>query len=235
MKKILVKQKLRYLFRQCSPYPVALFLVLVLNTTLWATPPIVPDLIPGTVIAVEDKQIVVHFKSKLKPEIGDFVHFPRKTSKSAYSNVRIGRVKLVGLDTVTVKPSLGAQKPEIGMEVVIETFSQSEKLRNKTRTYFDNKLGILLHSIDPMLRASLRIPNGISGLLVYRVNPGSLAERSGVQAGDVLVSFNGTAIRGPASSFKHYTKAVPPDRSVKLVVLRMREGKQIKLTVNLNP
>ena len=149
-----------------------------------------------------------------------------------YSNIHIGRVKLVGLDTVTAKLDLAAKKPEIGMEVVIERLSQFERRRGKTITYFDNKLGILLHSIDPMLRASLRIPNGISGLLVYWVKPGSLAERSGVRASDVLVSFNGTPIRGPASSFKHYIKAVPPDRSVELVVLR--KGIQIKLTINLN-
>ena len=233
MKIVLVEKKVRYLFSHFSPYTVTLFLVLLLNTTLWATPPsVVPELISGTVIAVEDKQIVVHFESKLKPEIGDYVFFRLEKSKYVYSNIHIGRVKLVGLDTVTAKLDLAAKKPEIGMEVVIERLSQSERRRAKTITYFDNKLGILLHSIDPMLRASLRIPNGISGLLVYWVKPGSLAERSGVQASDVLVSFNGTQIRGPASSFKHYTKAVPPDRSVELVVLR--KGKQIKLTVNLN-
>ena len=235
MKKILVEQKMRYFFRHFSPSTVTLFLVLLLNTTLWATPPVAPRFIPGTVIAVEDKQIVVHFKSKLKPGIGDYVLFRHKKSKHAYSNIRIGRVKLVGLDTVRIEPDLATKKPEIGMEVVIETYSQSEseRRRAKTITYFDDKLGMLLHSIDPMLRATLRIPNGISGLLVYSVSPGSLAERSGVQAGDVLVSFDGTPIRGPASSFKHYTKAVLPGTSIELVVLR--KGKQIKLTIDLNP
>ena len=233
MKKVLVAQKMSYFFRHFSPYAVTPFLVLILNTILRATPPVSPEFIPGTVISVEDKQIVVHFKSKLKPGTGDYVLFRHKKSKHAYSNIPIGRVKLVGLDTVKIEPDLATKKPEIGMEVVIETLSQSERRRAKTIAYFDNKLGILLHSIGPMLRASLRIPNGISGLLVYRVKPGSLAERSGVQASDVLASFDGTPIRGPASSFKHYAKAMPPDSSIELVVLK--KGKQIKLTVNLNP
>ena len=232
MKKVLMERKMRCFFRYFSPYTVTLFLVLLFNTTLWATPPVIPEFIPGTIIAVENEQIVVHFKSKLKPRIGDYVLFRHKKSKYAYSNISIGRVELVGLDTVTAKPDLAAKKPEIGMAVVIETLSQSDRRRAKTITYFDDKLGMLLHSIDPMLRGSLRMPNEISGLLVYLVTPGSLAERSGVQAGDVLVSFNGTPIRGPASSFEHYTKALPSDRSIELVVLR--KNKQVKLIVNLN-
>ena len=171
MKKILLGQKMCYFFRHFSPYTVTLFLVLLLNTTLWATPPVSPKFIPGTVIAVEDKEIVVRFKSKLKPGVGDYVLFRQKESKHAYSNILIGRVKFVGLDTVKIEPDLATKKPKIGMEVVIETYAQSEseRRRAKTITYFDDKLGMLLHSIDPMLRGSLRIPNGISGLLVMKI------------------------------------------------------------------
>jgi serine protease Do len=55
-------------------------------------------------------------------------------------------------------------------------------------------LGVDVQGITPTLAAALRLPTD-SGVIVAGVAPGSPAEKGELQAGDVLLSFNGTAVQ----------------------------------------
>jgi S1-C subfamily serine protease len=73
-----------------------------------------------------------------------------------------------------------------------------------------------------------------TGAKVQQVSPGGPAEQAGIRAGDVIVSINGTAVKGEASrEVVRLLRAVPPDTKVKVRV--MREGKPRDFDVVARP
>jgi len=54
--------------------------------------------------------------------------------------------------------------------------------------------GVSLAVLSPDLRTSLRIPANINGIVLLSVMPGGLADRSGLQSGDVITGIDNTPI-----------------------------------------
>ena len=93
------------------------------------------------------------------------------------------------------------------------------------------RLGIDAEDLSGQLGAFFGAPDG-EGILVRDVNSGSPAERAGVKAGDVIISFNGGRIRSVGElREKLSAKREDKDRTVKLGVLRNKN--EVSLTVEL--
>jgi len=58
-------------------------------------------------------------------------------------------------------------------------------------------VGMSLEPLTPDTRSQLNIAPGIGGVLVGQVTPGSNADESGVQAGDIIERVSGNAVRTP--------------------------------------
>jgi len=56
------------------------------------------------------------------------------------------------------------------------------------------KLGVQLSDATPDLRSQFHIPADVNGAVVLGVGPGSVADRLGVQPGDLITKFDGKSV-----------------------------------------
>jgi len=82
-------------------------------------------------------------------------------------------------------------------------------------------LGVAVAPINDETRARFDLPESVTGALVAKVQPGSPADRAGVQPGDVIRQVNGMPVKSPQALAKA-VKANPD----KLVLLVHRDGNQ---------
>ncbi|MGA2810933.1 MAG: PDZ domain-containing protein [Candidatus Acidiferrum sp.] len=95
------------------------------------------------------------------------------------------------------------------------------------------RLGIDAEDLSGQLGSFFGAPEG-EGILVREVSSGSLAEKAGLKAGDVIVSFNGERLRSVGDlRAKLSTGGSDKTSSVKLGVIRNRS--EISLNVDLPP
>jgi serine protease Do len=91
------------------------------------------------------------------------------------------------------------------------------------------RLGIDAEDISGQLGSYFGAPEG-EGVLVRNVNAGSVAEKAGVKAGDVITKFNGDRIRS-LGDLREKLAANTDDKAAKLSVLRNKS--EVTLTVDL--
>jgi serine protease Do len=91
------------------------------------------------------------------------------------------------------------------------------------------RLGIDAEDINGQLGSYFGAPDG-EGVLVRSVNAGSVAEKAGMKAGDVITKFNGDRIRS-LGDLREKLAAKNDGKSVHLAVLRNKN--EITLTVDL--
>jgi len=88
-------------------------------------------------------------------------------------------------------------------------------------------LGILAGSVPPALRSQLNLGDG-EGLLVHHVQPGSLAEKSGLKAHDILLRLNRQPIQDLATFRSDVARALSGD-AFTLDVLRGGKPQSIEI------
>jgi serine protease Do len=91
------------------------------------------------------------------------------------------------------------------------------------------RLGIDAEDISGQLGSFFGAPDG-EGILVRDVNSGSLAEKAGVKAGDVITSLNGDRIRGVAE-LRSKLAAAGEGKTVKLGILRNKSSLTLDLEI----
>src|SRR5579859_1769857 len=91
------------------------------------------------------------------------------------------------------------------------------------------RLGIDAEDLRGQLGAFFGVPEG-EGILVRNLNADSPAEKAGVKAGDVIITFNGERIR-TAGELREKLAGIEGGKSVTLGVLRNKS--EVKLTVEL--
>jgi S1-C subfamily serine protease len=104
-------------------------------------------------------------------------------------------------------------------------------------------LGIAGITVDQAIAREMKLPNGQQGVLVEQVEPGSLADTAGLQAGSKSVTINGqeivvggdliTAVNGQSVASIEELKAslaqLPADHELSLTILR--NGQEMQVTV----
>jgi serine protease Do len=91
------------------------------------------------------------------------------------------------------------------------------------------RLGIDAEDISGQLGSYFGVPEG-EGVLVRNVNAGSVAEKAGVKAGDVITKFNGDRIRS-LGDLREKLAAKTDEKPAKLTVLRNKS--EVTLTAEL--
>jgi serine protease Do len=84
-------------------------------------------------------------------------------------------------------------------------------------------------SLEDLPAADLK-PGAPAGARVLRVMPGSPADKAGLETGDVIVKFDGEAVRG-AAHLSRLVKETPPGRDVEVEVTRAGARKALHVTV----
>lgn len=135
--------------------------------------------------------------------------------------------EVVGINTAISSTSGGYQGVGFAVPVNLARWVGDELMKNGTvRRAF---LGVGIQSIDSTLSNQLGL-NTVEGALVTEVRPGTPAAKSGLQSGDVILEFDGLAIRKPGDLQGQVERASLTD-SHKLVVAR--GGKQLTFDVRV--
>jgi serine protease Do len=88
-------------------------------------------------------------------------------------------------------------------------------------------LGVAIQNLTEEMASSFSFSE-TEGALVGQVQPGSPADKAGMNQGDIVVSFNGEKIKD-VNHLRNLVASTPPGSSIPVTVFR--EGKQVKLTV----
>ena len=94
-------------------------------------------------------------------------------------------------------------------------------------------LGVLIQEVDRDLAESFGLDQP-KGALVSQVLEGSPAEAAGIQAGDIIVSFNGETIYR-SSELPRWVGRVKPETDASMVVIRDGKEKELDVTIGLLP
>lgn len=94
------------------------------------------------------------------------------------------------------------------------------------------KVGLSLEPLTPDVRDQLNLPASSSGVLVGEVSPGSPAEESGIQAGDVIVRVANSEVRTP-DQVANAIHAAQQQKKQALSLLVMRDGRTSYLGLQL--
>ena len=136
--------------------------------------------------------------------------------------------QLVGINSQIVSTSQG----NIGIGFAIPANMARHvmhALRTEGRVH-RGQLGVTVEPVTSDLAESLGLAS-VSGAVVNRVQRGSAAERGGLKAGDVILSFNGKPVEDFNALRNRVAESVPGS-SASLVVVR--DGKERSLTVHLD-
>ncbi|MFI4938739.1 MAG: DegQ family serine endoprotease [Burkholderiales bacterium] len=91
------------------------------------------------------------------------------------------------------------------------------------------RIGVQIQDVTKEVADSLNLPKA-HGALVGRVEPGSPAEKGGVEAGDIIVKFNGTAIEA-SSDLRRLAGSTKPGTRITLTVWRKGTNRDIVVTL----
>ena len=109
------------------------------------------------------------------------------------------------------------------------------------------RLGILGVTVDSAIAQAMNLPDGTQGVLIEQVQPGSLADTAGLQAGSKTVTINGqdiviagdiiTEVNGQSvasvDELRAALEGLPSDHEVTLTILRDGKESQIKVQPGL--
>src|SRR5688572_22348127 len=134
---------------------------------------------------------------------------------------------LIGINSQILSPSGGS----IGIGFAIPSnmarnvLDQLVKHGKVTR----GQLGVVVQPVTEDIAASLKL-NDAKGVIVSQVQPGSAAERAGLNRGDVILALNGNVVADP-NSFRNEIAGTPPGRTVTLRIWRDGSAQELRPTL----
>jgi len=132
--------------------------------------------------------------------------------------------EVIGINTFIVSPAVSEGLGfAIPINIAKQVFSQLKEKGKVIRGY----LGVYLQPMDEELANSFGLKE-VKGALVSKVNPGSPAEKAGIQEGDVILRFDGSDIKD-AQDLQMKVAGTPVGKKVSIVV--WRDKKEITLSL----
>lgn len=113
----------------------------------------------------------------------------------------------------------------IPIEVALDVSKQLRETGKVTR----GRLGVQIQALTPELAKSFKLEN-TNGVLVASVEPGSPAEKAGLQSGDVIIAFEGKPVQS-ANELPRAVAATKPGAAVTLDIWRNGAKRQVKATL----
>ncbi|MBI2566732.1 MAG: DegQ family serine endoprotease [Candidatus Schekmanbacteria bacterium] len=139
--------------------------------------------------------------------------------------------KVVGINTAIY--SRTGQSAGIGFAIPINMAGNIISQLKKTGKVVRGWLGVEIQEVGADIASALGLPSA-EGALVVRVTDDSPAAKSGLQAKDVIVGFDGKAVSSH-DALPSMVAALPPGAKVKVDVVREGQKKQFNLVLGVLP
>jgi serine protease Do len=138
---------------------------------------------------------------------------------------------VIGVNTAIFSPSGGSVGIAFAIpaDTVKKVVAQLKDKGSVTRGW----IGVQIQSVTPEIADSLGLKS-VQGALVAEPQSGGPAATAGIEAGDVITSVNGAAIKDARELARHIG-GLPPGTSVKLAILRKGAEKSVTLTLGQLP
>ena len=139
--------------------------------------------------------------------------------------------EVIGINTMIISPS-GASAGvgfAVPSSVVQDIVSEIERDGRVTRGW----LGVGIQNVTPAIAEAINMPDeDLHGALVSSVQPGSPADRAGIEVGDIVMEFNGERV-DDIRALSNSVKKTTPGADVSLRVLRAGESVTLQGTVDI--
>ncbi len=143
---------------------------------------------------------------------------------------------MVASTAVNTKVSVGILRDgkEQELKVTIAELQDQAKENDTTveKAEKPDEIGLRVAELTAALLQALKLPSDTTGVLVETIEPGSLAESTGFQRGDIVLEIDGKSIKNRASYLEMLGSVLASDKPV-LVLLRRTEGTRF-LTLKKN-
>ncbi|HEY1661912.1 MAG TPA: DegQ family serine endoprotease [Verrucomicrobiae bacterium] len=140
--------------------------------------------------------------------------------------------RLIGINTAIESGSGGNEGVGFAVPVNMARYVMESLLRNGGKIEH-GYLGTILKDITPDFAAELNLPNQ-NGALVDDVFDNSPAQKGGIQAGDVITSFNGKAI-DDTHSLQLMVSQCPPGTTASIQLIRKGATQTVTVTLGQLP
>ena len=137
------------------------------------------------------------------------------------------RGEVVGINSQIYSRSGGYMGISFAVPIA-EAIRVSEQLKTIGRVV-RGRIGVQIGEVTKEVAESLGLPRA-QGALVARVEPGSPAEKAGVEAGDIITHFNGTTIEKSGDLPRLVGNTKPGSKST-LTILRKGAKRDLQVTV----
>lgn len=139
------------------------------------------------------------------------------------------RGELIGVNTAILAPTgvnvgIGFAIPSNMVRQLLEQLLRFGEVRR-------GRLGVSVQDLNPELAQAFGMQLN-QGAVITQVQPGSAAQRAGLQPGDVVVAIDDKPIQG-SNELRNAIGLLPIGREVKLDVLR--EGRELSLNATVSP
>ncbi|HLF65964.1 MAG TPA: PDZ domain-containing protein [Saprospiraceae bacterium] len=171
---------------------------------------------------VANMESLVNAISSHKPGDAVRVHYRRDGSSATVSATLSEREEPISSDVFEWDEHIQDMKKH---EEEMKQHEKDMQLHEKMMKEHEAKLKAVKEKDKPRFGVSIDDVEEGPGVLVTKVYEGSLAEKTGLQKGDIITSFNGIEVNSPDELIEA-VKAVPVDDKVK--VNFVRDGKKMK-------
>ncbi len=135
--------------------------------------------------------------------------------------------EVIGVNSAIISPSGGSIG--IGFAIPANTARRVVRQLEKFGEVKRGWLGIRIQTVSEEIAHSLGLDEP-TGALIANVTPGGPADKAGIRAGDVVLSFNGVAVKTMRQLPKVVSK-MPINKDVSVII--SRKGEQKKMTVRV--
>ncbi len=135
--------------------------------------------------------------------------------------------RLIGINTAILSRSGGSQG--IGFAIPLNMVKRIMRPLLKDGKVSRGFLGVMIQNVTPELKEAFDLPDR-KGALVSGVTPDSAAAKAGIEKGDLIVAFNGKAVKD-VRHLRFLVAGTPPSKTATVTV--WRDGKRRELKVKL--
>ena len=143
------------------------------------------------------------------------------------------RGEIIGINTAIGNYSGSGTWQGVGFAVPANIARRSLEGILKTGHVARGYLGVVIDPLTPELAEQFGVP-GQTGAVIREITPGSPAQKAGLQPGDVLIGFNGKAIKDSRDLVRQVSAAQVGSK-VELKIIRNQKEQTVALTLEEQP